>query len=459
MKRMIALLILTALLLTGCASAPETPKEQWLSEEGKTCYYNSAGEKVTGWQTIGEKTYYFDTEGTLAAGWQTIDGTRHYLGIDGVPLTGVQTVDGLTYHLDGKGAVLTGYQVLEDAAYILDEDGKPLSDWQCVEDKTYYLDENGAVTTGWQQIGEERYYFAESGVMYTGWKNIDSKTYCFGETGTLHSGWITVNDKTYYLVDGQKITGKQVLGEDTYYFNPDGSMHTGWLEQEEDTYYFLEDGTMAIGQVQIDGVDRFFQENGKHFYLVNPWNHVPEEYKPDIVTSGGRKMDSSCVEPLKQMLKECRDAGHGVKVVSSYRTNAQQTKLHNRMVERYLGYGYGKSEAERRASRISAVPSTSEHQLGLAFDIVDADYTELDYQQADMPTQKWLMKNSWKYGFTLRYPTGKSKVTGIVYEPWHYRYVGVELAKELYDREICLEEYFAELTEQQAAKRAAKQQQ
>ena len=88
-----------------------------------------------------------------------------------------------------------------------------------------------------------------------------------------------------------------------------------------------------------------------------------------------------------------------------------------------------------------ARPGTSEHQLGLALDIVDLDYQQLDTRQEETPEQKWLMENSWKYGFILRYPTDKSNITGIIYEPWHYRYVGKEAAKVIHEKGICLEEY------------------
>ena len=88
-----------------------------------------------------------------------------------------------------------------------------------------------------------------------------------------------------------------------------------------------------------------------------------------------------------------------------------------------------------------AVPGTSEHQLGLAVDIVDRSNQNLDESQEDTAVQQWLMAHSWEYGFILRFPTGKSDITGIIYEPWHYRYVGRDAAKEIYDRGICLEEY------------------
>ena len=79
--------------------------------------------------------------------------------------------------------------------------------------------------------------------------------------------------------------------------------------------------------------------------------------------------------------------------------------------------------------------------LGLAVDIVARDYQLLDERQEETAEQQWLMKNCWRYGFILRYPTDKTEETGIIYEPWHYRYVGREAAEEITRQEICLEEY------------------
>ena len=99
------------------------------------------------------------------------------------------------------------------------------------------------------------------------------------------------------------------------------------------------------------------------------------------------------------------------------------------------------------ATKIVAVPGTSEHHLGLAFDIVDSAYPKLNHQQATMPAQKWLMEHCWEYGFILRYPENSTDITGIIWEPWHYRYVGVEMALEIRDLGgIPLEVYIDNLT-------------
>ena len=90
---------------------------------------------------------------------------------------------------------------------------------------------------------------------------------------------------------------------------------------------------------------------------------------------------------------------------------------------------------------VVALPGTSEHQLGLALDLVDESYQNLDEGQENTKVQKWLMQNSWRYGFILRYPTDKSSVTGIIYEPWHYRYLGRDMARDVYESGLCLEEF------------------
>lgn len=183
--------------------------------------------------------------------------------------------------------------------------------------------------------------------------------------------------------------------------------------------------------------------------LVNPWNNVPENWQVDPVSIGnGHRVDRACYDDLMAMLEGCREAGHRPVVKSSYRTQATQKQLYENKVRQWIGYGYDEEAARKKAATIVAVPGTSEHQLGWAVDIVDDRYHGLNEKQATMPAQIWLMEHCWEYGFILRYPVDKSEVTGIIYEPWHYRYVGVELAMEMKDSGLCLEEYLEQLTPQ-----------
>ena len=177
--------------------------------------------------------------------------------------------------------------------------------------------------------------------------------------------------------------------------------------------------------------------------LVNPWNAVPEDYAVSLVPIGdGESVDQRCYGDLMQMLDDCAVYGNAQPYVcSSYRTNDTQTRLYENKVDRLIAQGYSPSDARTEAAKAVAIPGTSEHQLGLAVDIVDLRYQVLDAGQEDTATQQWLMQNSWKYGFILRYPNDKTAVTGIIYEPWHYRYVGRENAKAIYESGLCLEEY------------------
>ena len=112
----------------------------------------------------------------------------------------------------------------------------------------------------------------------------------------------------------------------------------------------------------------------------------------------------------------------------------------------YLEQGYSEDDATALAATWVAYPGTSEHQLGLTVDICSIGNQELDSSQEDTATQQWLMANCYKYGFILRYPADKSDITEISYEPWHYRYVGVEAATEMYQKHLCLEEYLEQHT-------------
>lgn len=232
-----------------------------------------------------------------------------------------------------------------------------------------------------------------------------------------------------------------------YYIDDDGSYHTGWLTLDGDRYYFLSDGTMAKGIVQVPGdCTRYFTSTGKECILVNPWNYVPDDYTVELSKYGDYKVASSCLDDLKQMLADCKSDGKRAIVCSAYRSHSYQEGLYERRVQRFVNEGLSLEEAKIEAAKRVAVPGTSEHELGLAVDIVDINYQNLDEKQEDTAAQKWLMANSWRYGFILRYPNNKSEVTGIIYEPWHYRYVGKELAEEIYNSGLCLEEYFKSLS-------------
>ena len=176
--------------------------------------------------------------------------------------------------------------------------------------------------------------------------------------------------------------------------------------------------------------------------LVNFENTIPKDWKVDLVQlNNGQSVDRRIYDDLIAMLQAAKSEGLNPLICSSYRTNEKQEQLYQNKVSEYLSQGYSKVEASDKAAFWVARPGTSEHQLGLAVDIVSTKNQRLDRSQENTVEQQWLIQNSWKDGFVLRYPTNKNSITGVGYEPWHYRYVGKEHAKKINELGVCLEEY------------------
>lgn len=171
---------------------------------------------------------------------------------------------------------------------------------------------------------------------------------------------------------------------------------------------------------------------------MNRWNPIPENYSVELtVLSNGQKVDSRIYPHLQEMFDAARAEGIYPIVREGYRTEEEQQEILDDKIQAYINEGYSQWRAERNAKEWVALPGTSEHQLGIAVDI-NADKSKCTNDDV----YAWLAENAYKYGFILRYPLDKQEITGTSYEPWHYRYVGVEAAQEIHERGICLEEYF-----------------
>lgn len=181
--------------------------------------------------------------------------------------------------------------------------------------------------------------------------------------------------------------------------------------------------------------------------LVNPWHKLPDGYQePETVRinqDAAMSIDVRAYNDYKAMIDACKAAGGDPIVRGSFRTQGQQEDLFNNKKKEFLNQGESEEQAELDAANVVAWPGTSEHQLGLAIDICSSEHPILDEEQENTRTQQWLMAHSWEYGFVLRYPIDKNGITGIIYEPWHYRYVGKEFARQMHKEDLVLEEFLA----------------
>ena len=183
--------------------------------------------------------------------------------------------------------------------------------------------------------------------------------------------------------------------------------------------------------------------------LVNPWTPLPEDFVPGelVPVQNDQAVDARAYPDLQDMLQDMSQAGLSPLICSSYRSQERQQELYDNKVQRVMAEGVSREAAQAEAARWVARPGTSEHQTGLAVDIVSLSNQMLDETQESTPEFQWLAENAWKYGFILRYPNDKSEKTGIAYEPWHFRFVGKEAAEEIHDLGLCLEEYLESLAD------------
>ena len=164
--------------------------------------------------------------------------------------------------------------------------------------------------------------------------------------------------------------------------------------------------------------------------LVNAANPLPEGYAVDMTQlSDGLQVDKRCYSDLQAMLDACTAAGLSPRLESAYRDREEQDRRIDEKIADLVESGMNHAGAEQEALKSMAAAGCSEHHLGLAVDIADKD------------AQQWLQEHSWEYGFILRYPGDKTAETGLAYDPGHYRYVGREAAKEMWESGLCLEEY------------------
>lgn len=176
--------------------------------------------------------------------------------------------------------------------------------------------------------------------------------------------------------------------------------------------------------------------------LVNSSNAIPDGYAPTELTelSNGQSVDKRIYPSLQSMFDDARAQGVYPVVSSGYRTAKQQQSEMDDKIQEYIDDGKSEDEARTMAATYVAQVGYSEHEAGLAIDIV-AKANKSD----DDTVWAWMKEHCAEYGFILRYPEGKEGVTGMSYEPWHFRYVGVEAAQKIMGAGITLEEYLGQV--------------
>lgn len=212
----------------------------------------------------------------------------------------------------------------------------------------------------------------------------------------------------------------------------------GYVEKTTD---YIDNGNQEIDtrDVNTENIDDW------EILLVNADNPIPKGYSVELSNIDSiRKFDSRAIDDLINLMEDCRTkTGSSIWAQSTYRERSTQKKLFNDEIKQYIDEGKSRAEAERLANFSVAAPGTSEHETGLA---VDFNHVNMEFENS--PAFEWLIENSYKYGFILRYPKDKQSITRMAYEPWHFRYVGKHHAKMMKSNNFCLEEYIDYLKNQ-----------
>lgn len=197
------------------------------------------------------------------------------------------------------------------------------------------------------------------------------------------------------------------------------------------------------GEEPIDK-DYIYQDEDDFFYVVNKTYLLPEDYEIETdYVQGSYEMEKTAAKHMREMIAAAKEDGINLKVLSAYRTINYQKKLFERNVKsRMEDYGMSYEEAYYDTSINIAPPGGSEHNAGLAADIITENDWDTYTGFEDTEEFAWLQEHAPEYGFILRYLKGKEDITGYIYEPWHYRYVGVKYAADVMNSGLCLEEYF-----------------
>ena len=465
-------------------------------------YMNPDGSMQEGWFKLEGSVYYFRPgNGDMFVGVQVVDGVTYDFGTDGkavglaeipavptiavppevtvpevanpeetnpevtnpevvnpevqIPEAVVPDTEVEVPAVSDEGAAVTPPEVAEP---VVEEIPAVMYDvagygWKQNADGTWsYYNKNGLKAKNWLFDETNHWYFmGADGKMQTGYIQWNEQTFFLDEDGKMHEGFMATADGIYYFRpgNGDMISGLYTIDNVVYNFGADGKLITGW-QNYNDATYFIDPvtGTVVKGIVVIDGVQYGFNAEGKLDMSVIPWNlllvnyknAMPENYDIALKKVSGYNVDKRIASSLSAMIKAAKKDGVKLKITSAYRTIATQTRLYNNGLTKRLNAGMPYEAAVAERNLYNAEPGKSEHNLGLALDFISGG--SLDESFARSSQAAWLEAHAHEYGFILRYEADKVDVTKIAWEPWHYRYVGVEAATAIHASGVCLEEYF-----------------
>ncbi len=235
----------------------------------------------------------------------------------------------------------------------------------------------------------------------------------------------------------------------SFSFDNQDSGESGNLEQDVFSMEIYDVGNILdIPEMEtVSSGDAYasFSKDAWNLILVNKQHPISKDYPVELGLAGSMEVDARIVDHWYDMKEAAAEDGVTILIASPYRDYDRQVYLFDKKIKSYLDRGMNYLEAYKYASQIVNIPGSSEHQTGLALDIVSNDYSKLNEGFAKTDAGKWLAQNCQDYGFILRYPKGKEYVTSIDYEPWHFRYVGVEAATIIMEEGITLEEFIERL--------------
>ena len=301
-------------------------------------------------------------------------------------------------------------------------------------------------------------------VLFVAYASFSFPIFADGEESKIDEELVALlSDETVSLVQEEEIRMEDLDSWDEeldWEEEETGSLGEDWDEDQINLEDILSYRREQTGDENADFVQTGQQTKGDaefslddwRLILVNKQHPIPEDYDFTLATiKGSQRCDERIIDDLLVMMQAAKEAGHTLVNKSPYRSDARQEFLFDRKIKQFMGKGMSYMDAFKRGSQIVQVPTSSEHQIGLALDIVSDYYDSLN--QGDSLTQGfgdteagiWMEEHCAEFGFIVRYPKGKEYITSVEYEPWHFRYVGVEAATIIMERGITLEEFVEEL--------------